>query len=183
MDDRPLGTIKAPRPAVDFWTANGAPLTAAEAAAFRVKAGAPPPPPPRYRPTHSRVQDARKVISTPSVQDASGPPPVGGAAPPASPVQDASGPEPILFVNQGCRNPTCSAPPTRGGYCDQHHPDAWGEALDRRGRAPTPLHPRQGRPKCMNQACRQPMPEGDTARYCPTCRRDGWGSAPAAAGD
>lgn len=183
VDERPLGAIEAPRPGVDFWTADGASLTATEAEAFRVKVGAQPPPPPRYRPAQSRVQDARKVSSTTSVQDASAPPVAGVAAPPASPVQDARGPETALFVNQGCRLATCGVPPTRGGYCDRHHPDAWGEALDLRERIPTPLHPHQGRPKCMNRQCAAPMPEGDRALYCPTCRRDGWGGAPAAAGD
>ncbi len=38
-----------------------------------------------------------------------------------------------------------------------------------------PLPPR-GRPKCMNRACGQPMPEGDTACYCPRCRAEGWGA-------
>lgn len=39
---------------------------------------------------------------------------------------------------------------------------------------PHPPPPR-GRPKCMNRACGQPMPGGDTRRYCPACRADGWG--------
>ncbi len=137
VTDAQLGVIEG-KPFIDFCAADGTPMTAAEAEAFQVAIGAQPPPPPRYRPTQSRLQDARKVSLGTSVQDATDPL-VGTSAPDPAPrrVQDATDPEPVpLFRNRGCRNPNCDRAPVRGGYCAAHHPDNWGDYLAQREYTP-----------------------------------------------
>ncbi len=92
--------------------------------------------------------------------------------PPAGPedsrVQDASGPP---AVPPGCA--ACGRE-TAGGarYCALHALDTWGDHDTARrlrpAAAPMPIHPTRGVPRCMNQACKAPMPEGE-GRYCPRC--------------